>query len=56
MSKLSAEYLEITKEKFNCSQRVAVGVQFAMGVLAMGFLASTGMVITSILTGVPIFG
>jgi len=56
MSKLSAEYLEMTKDKFNCSQRVAVGVQFVMGVFAMGFLASSGIVVTSILTGVPIFG
>jgi len=56
MSKLSAEYLEMTKEKFNCSQRVAVGFQFTMGIVMMGVLATLGMALTSIVTGVPILG
>ena len=56
MSKLSAEYLEMTKEKLHCSQTVAVGIQFTMGIFMMGTLAFLGVSLGSLLTGVPIWG
>lgn len=56
MSKQSAKYLEMTKKKLNCSQRVAIGFQFSMGFVMMGALASLGVTLTSLVTGVPILG
>ena len=56
MSKLSAEYLEMTQEKFNCSRTVAIGCQYMMGQLMMGITFFAGVSIVSLLTGVPIRG
>ena len=56
MSKLSAEYLEMTQAKLNCSRAVAIGCQYAMGLVAMATCASIGVSIVSLVTGVPIFG
>ena len=56
MSKLSAEYLEMTQEKFNCSRTVAIGCQYMMGQLMMGITFFVGVSIVSLLTGVPIRG
>jgi len=56
MSKLSAEYLEMTQSKFNCSRGVAIGVQYMVGWVMMGSGAFLGVSITTMLTGVPIWG
>lgn len=56
MSKLSAEYLEMTQTKFNCSRGVAIGVQYMVGWVMMGSGAFLGMSLTTLLTGVPIWG
>jgi len=56
MSKLSAEYLEMTQTKLNCSRGVAIGCQYMMGQAMMGVCALIGVSIVSVLTGVPILG
>jgi len=56
MSKLSAEYLEMTEEKFSCSRNVAIGCQFMTGQLMMGLTFFVGINIVRALTGVPIRG
>ncbi|KAL7536770.1 hypothetical protein ACHAXR_007387 [Thalassiosira sp. AJA248-18] len=56
MSKLSADYLEMTQEKFNCSRSVAIGCQFMLGQIMMGITFFVGVTIVSFLTGVPIRG
>lgn len=56
MSKLSAEYLEMTQSKLNCSRGVAVGCQYMMGQVMMVMVASLGVSIVSLVTGVPIWG
>lgn len=54
MSKLSAEYLEMTQNKLNCSKPIAIGVQYLMGQFMMGFTALLGITFVSWKTGVPI--
>jgi hypothetical protein len=54
MSKLSKEFLEATEEKLDCNRRTAIGVQFALGWLAWLAVATTGVTLASIATGVPI--
>eukprot|EP00571_Detonula_confervacea_P001776 CAMPEP_0172313154 /NCGR_PEP_ID=MMETSP1058-20130122/19563_1 /TAXON_ID=83371 /ORGANISM="Detonula confervacea, Strain CCMP 353" /LENGTH=331 /DNA_ID=CAMNT_0013026763 /DNA_START=238 /DNA_END=1233 /DNA_ORIENTATION=- len=56
MSKLSAEYLDMTQDKFNCSRNVAIGCQYMMGQFMMGVTFFVGVSIVSLLTGVPIRG
>ena len=56
MSKASAEYLEMTQERFNCSRGVAIGCQYMMGQLMMGITFFAGVSIVSLITGVPIRG
>lgn len=56
MSKLSAEYLDMTQERFNCSRNVAIGCQYMMGQFMMGITFLVGVTIVSMLTGVPIRG
>lgn len=56
MSKLSAEYLEMTQDKLNCSRGVAIGCQYLMGQLMMCACALAGISIVSLLTGVPMMG
>jgi hypothetical protein len=56
MSKLSAEYLEMTQAKLNCSRGVAIGCQYLMGQVMMGICALIGVSIVTLLTGVPLFG
>lgn len=56
MSKLSAEYLEMTQAKLNCSRGVAIGFQYLMGQVMMGLCALLGVSIVSLLTGVPLWG
>ena len=55
MSKLSAEYLETTQTKFNCSRKVAIGVQYSSGVFIGGCCAFLGIFGVSLLTGVPLW-
>ena len=55
MSKLSAEYLEMTQEKLKCSRGVAIGCQYMMGQLMMCCCAFVGVSIVSFITGIPIF-
>jgi len=54
MSKLSAEYLELTQIKFNCSRSVSIGLQFISGQLIMGICAAMGITLASVLTGVKL--
>jgi len=56
MSKLSAEYLDMTQDRLNCSRNVAIGCQYMMGQLMMGITFYVGVTIVSLLTGVPIWG
>ena len=56
MSKLSAEYLDMTQTKLNCSRGVAIGCQYLMGQIMMGICSIIGVSIVTLLTGVPIFG
>jgi len=56
MSKLSAEYLELTQARFQCSRGVSIGVQFVSGQLIMGVCAVLGVSMASLLTGVKVFG
>ena len=56
MSKLSAEYLEMTQTKLHCSRGVAIACQYLMGQVMMGICALFGVSIVSLLTGVPLFG
>lgn len=53
MSKLSAEYLDMTQERVNCSRNVAIGCQYMMGQFMMGITFFVGVTIVSMLTGVP---
>jgi len=55
MSKLSAEYLEITQTKFKCSRKVAIGVQYSSGVFVGGCCAFLGVFGVSLFTGVPLW-
>jgi hypothetical protein len=54
MSKLSKELLEATEEKLDCNRRTAIGIQFALGWLAWLAVATTGVTLASLATGVPI--
>lgn len=54
MSKLSKEFLEATEAKLDCNRRTAVAVQFAFGWLAWAVVATTGVTLASLATGVPI--
>ena len=56
MSKLSAEYLEMTQTKLQCNRGTAILCQYMMGLIMMGCSAFTGVSIVSYVTGVPIFG
>jgi len=55
MSKLSAEYLEMTQDKFKCSRGVAIALQYIMGQIMMCCCAFAGVGIVSVITGIPIF-
>jgi hypothetical protein len=54
MSKLQKEFLEATEEKLDCKRRTAIGVQYALGWLAWLAVATTGVTLASLATGVPI--
>mmetsp|Transcript_21975 Transcript_21975/g.24329 ORF Transcript_21975/g.24329 Transcript_21975/m.24329 type:complete len:460 (-) Transcript_21975:166-1545(-) len=54
MSKMSAEYLEMTQTRFRCSRGTAIASQFMMSQLMMCLCASAGVTIVSLVTGVPI--
>ncbi|CAB9506366.1 expressed unknown protein [Seminavis robusta] len=54
MSKLSKEMLEATEQKLDCSRSAAIAFQYALGWIAWLCLASTGVAIASLVTGVPI--
>mmetsp|Transcript_30023 Transcript_30023/g.62765 ORF Transcript_30023/g.62765 Transcript_30023/m.62765 type:complete len:389 (-) Transcript_30023:407-1573(-) len=56
MSKLSADYLEMTQERFRCSRNVAIGCQYLMGQVMMGITFYVGVTVVSLITGVPIWG
>ena len=56
MSKMSAEYLEMTQTKFGCSRGIAIACQVAMSMAMMSIIAGLGVTLVSIITGVPIFG
>lgn len=56
MSKLSAEYLEMTQHKLNCSRRVAIACQYVMGQVVMAVCALLGVTAVSLWTGVPLMG
>ena len=56
MSKLSAEYIEVTQTKLGCSRAVAITFQYMMGVIMMGVCAFAGISFVSLVTGVPIMG
>ena len=56
MSKLSAEYLEMTQTKLNCKRGTAILCQYLMGVVMMCCSAFLGVSIVSYVTGVPMFG
>ena len=56
MSKLSAEYLDLTQSRLGCSRTVAIGCQYMMGVIMMGVCAFAGISFVSLLTGAPIMG
>lgn len=56
MSKLSAEYLEMTQAKLKCSRGVAIGCQYLMGQVIMAICAFIGVSIVTVWTGVPMFG
>eukprot|EP00980_Cylindrotheca_fusiformis_P021211 scaffold8150_cov118-Cylindrotheca_fusiformis.AAC.20 len=54
MSKLSREFLEATEEKLDCDRRTAVVVQYALGWVAWFAVATAGVSLASLATGVPI--
>ena len=56
MSKLSAEYLEVTQDKLHCSKGVAIAIQYTSGWIIMAACAVLGVSIVSLLTGVPLLG
>eukprot|EP00527_Entomoneis_sp_CCMP2396_P001773 CAMPEP_0198148812 /NCGR_PEP_ID=MMETSP1443-20131203/43492_1 /TAXON_ID=186043 /ORGANISM="Entomoneis sp., Strain CCMP2396" /LENGTH=253 /DNA_ID=CAMNT_0043813637 /DNA_START=261 /DNA_END=1022 /DNA_ORIENTATION=- len=56
MSKLSKELLEVTEQKFGCSRKVAIAVQYALGWVVWASLASVGVTVASISSGVPLLG
>ncbi len=56
MSKLSADCLDLTQERLNCSRHVAIGCQYGMGMVAMGVTFYAGVSVVSLLTGVPMWG
>lgn len=55
MSKLSAEYLEMTQRKFQCSKTVAIMLQYLSGWLMMGTCAGVGVTCATALSGVPLW-
>ena len=53
MSKVSAEYLDVTQERFQCSRNVAIGCQYLMGQFMMAAAFAMGVTVVSLVTGVP---
>lgn len=56
MSKGSRALLQQTQQKINCSRGVAIVLQYSLGWLLWALLASMGIGLASLGSGVPVFG
>ena len=54
MSKLSLQFLEGTQEKLRCRRGVAIAVQYFLGYVVQLVLASIGIALASLASGVPL--
>jgi len=54
LSKQSKELLDATQEKLNCSKGVAIVIQYCLGYAVWLPLASAGILLASLSTGVPV--
>lgn len=55
MSKMSKQFLHATEQKLNCSRKTAIVVQYGLGWVAWASLASVGITVATLSSGVPLW-